>query len=139
MTGSQFKRRFTIRHRKSIAMAVAGWMSLSLVLAFWPCCQTVADDHPPVVGAETDAHHHDGEASRGTSDPCRTWLDITDAALNSSPDVLLSSFELKVGYAVYIVAHHFPAAVASTPSQHKYHPSPPASLPLYLLIQHLLI
>src|SRR3989344_3755719 len=138
MTGTQFKRRFTARHRKSIAMAVSGWMFLSLVFAFWPCCQAVADEHPPAVSAEVGDHDH-GNIPQGTDDPCRTWLDTADAALNSSPDVLLSNFDLKVGHTVYAAAHDFPAAVVSTPGQHKYHPSPPESLPLYLRVQHLLI
>jgi hypothetical protein len=113
-------------------------MSLSLVLAFWPCCQAVADEHPPAVSVEVGDHDH-GSTPPGTEDPCRTWLDTADAALNTSPDVLLSNLELKVGYAAYVVAHDFPAAVVSAPGRHVYHPSPPDPLPLYLRVQHLLI
>lgn len=138
MTGSRFKRWFTVRHRKSIAMAVAGWMSLSLVLAFWPCCESIAGDQSPVTHVEAGDHDH-GNLPQGTDDPCRTWLDTSDAALNTSPDVLLSNPELKAGLAAYAVAHDFPAAVVSTPGRHKYHSSPPDSLPLYLRVQHLLI
>lgn len=138
MTGIQFKNWLIVRHRKSIAMAVSSWMFLSLVLAFWPCCQAVADEYPPAVSAGTDDHNH-GNSLPGREDPCRTWLDITDAALNGSPDVLLSNFDLKVGNAVYAVAHHFPALSAFDPGRHLYHPSPPDPLPLYLRVQHLLI
>jgi hypothetical protein len=138
MTGIQFKNWLLVRHRKSIAMAVAGWMSLSLVLAFWPCCQAMALDQPPVAHVEAGDHDH-GNMPAGTDDPCRTWLDTTDVALNTSLDVLLSDFELKIAFAAYAVAHDFPAAVVSTPGRHLYHPSPPASLPLYLRVQHLLI
>lgn len=138
MTGSQLKKWFTIRHRKSIAVAVAGWMSLSLVLAFWPCCQAVAGEHPPTVSAHAGDHDH-GNIPQGTDDPCRTWLDTADAALNTSPDVLLSNPEPKVGHAVYAVAHDFPAVAVSAPGRHVYHSSPPDPLPLYLRLQHLLI
>lgn len=138
MTGTQFKRWFTVRHRKSMAMGVAGWMSLSLVLAFWPCCQVMAQDQPPVTHVEAGDHDH-GNMPQETDDPCRTWLDTADTALNTSPDALLSNPELKVGHAVYAVAHDFPVAVASTPGRHLYHPSPPDPLPLYLRLQHLLI
>lgn len=137
MTRTQFKRRFTFRHRKSVAMAVSGWMFLSLALAFWPCCQALADEHPPAISAGASDQDH-GNIPVGTEDPCRTWLDIADAALNTSPDVLLSNFELKVGHAVYAVAHD-PAAVVFVPGRHVYHPSPPDPLPLYLRVQHLLI
>jgi hypothetical protein len=138
MTGIQFKNWLIVRHRKSIAMAVAGWMSLSLVLAFWPCCQAVADEHPPAVSAEVGDHDH-GNTPPGTEDPCRAWLDTADAVLNTSPDVLLSNPELKIGHAVYAVAHDFPAAAVSTPGRHKHHSPPPDPLPLYLRVQHLLI
>lgn len=138
MTGTQFKRWFTVRHRKAIARAVAGWMFLSLVLAFWPCCQTLADEHPPAVSAEAGNHDH-GSIPVGTEDPCRTWLDTADSALNSLPDVLFVNFKLKIGHAVYAVAHDFPAVAVSTPGRHVYHPSPPGPLPLYLRVQHLLI
>ena len=138
MTGSQFKRWFTVRHRKAIAMTVSGWMFLSLVLAFWPCCQAVADEHPPVVSMDAGEHDH-GNIPRGTEDPCRTWLDTADAALNTSPDVLLSDFELRIGNAVYPESHDFPAMAPAVPDRHVYHPSPPSPLPLYLRVQHLLI
>lgn len=137
MTGRSGKW-FIFRHRKSIAAAVAGWMSLSLVLAFWPCCQVLAQDQPPVAHVEAGDHDH-GNAPAGTDDPCRTWLDTVDAALNTSPDVLLSNPELKVGHAAYAVAYDFPAVTVSMPGRHWYHPSPPASLPLYLRVRHLLI
>ena len=138
MTGSQFKRWFTVRQRKSIAMAVAGWMSLSLVLAFWPCCQALADEHPPAGSTEAGDHAH-GNIPDGTEDPCRTWLDTTDATLNTSPNVLVSDFELKIGHAVYTDSHDFPAVPPSVRGRVVYHPSPPGSLPLYLRGQHLLI
>jgi hypothetical protein len=138
MTAIRFKNWSIVRHRKSIAMAVAGWMSLSLVLAFWPCCQAVANEHPPAVSVEAGDHDH-GNLPAGTDDPCRTWLDTTDVALNTSLDVLLSDFELKIANAAYAVAHDFPAAVVSTPGRHLYHPSPPDPLPRYLRVQHLLI
>ena len=138
MTGTQFKRRFTARHRKSIAMAVSGWMFLSLVLAFWPCCQAVADEPPPAVGMEAGDHDH-GSIPVGTEDPCRTWLDTADSALNSSLDVLFAGFKLKIGHAVYADSRDFPAVPPSVRGRIAYHPSPPSSLPLYLRVQHLLI
>ncbi len=138
MTGSQFKRWFTVRHRKSIALGMAGWVSLSLVLAFWPCCQTLADGHPLVVSVETGDHDH-GNIPGGTENPCRTWLDTADSALNSSPDVLFANFKLKIGQAVYAVTYDFPAVAPSVSGRHKFHPSPPSPLPLYLRVQHLLI
>jgi hypothetical protein len=113
-------------------------MSLSLVLAFWPCCQSIAEDRPFVSHVEAGDHDH-GNIPQGTDDPCHTWLDTADAALNSSPDVLLSNPELKVGHAVYAVAHDFPAVAVSAPGRHVYHSSPPDPLPLYLRLQHLLI
>jgi len=119
-------------------MAVAGWMSLSLVLTFWPCCHTLADEHPTVVSMEAGDHDH-GNITQDTDDPCRTWLDTADAALNTSPGVLVSKLELKVGHAVYAIAHDFPAVAVSTPGRHVYHSSPPNPLPLYLRVQHLLI
>lgn len=118
-------------------MAVAGWMSLSLVLAFWPCCLVLALDLPPVAHAGTGDHDH-GNVPAGSDDPCRSWLDNTDAALNTSPEVLLPDFELKIAPAAR-AAPAFPVASVSAPDAHRYHPSPPASLPLYLRIQHLLI
>jgi hypothetical protein len=138
MTGIQFKNWLIVRHRKSIAMAVAGWMSLSLVLAFWPCCQVMAQDQPPVAHVEAGDHDH-GNTPAGPDDPCRTWLDNADAVLNTSPDVLLSDFEPKIAKAAYAVASDFPAAVVSTPGRHVYRPYPPDPLPLYLRVQHLLI
>jgi hypothetical protein len=119
-------------------MAVSSWMFLSLVLAFWPCCQTVADEHPPAVSAEVGNHDH-GNTLPGTEDPCRTWLDTADAALNTSPDVLLSNFDLKVGHAIYADSHDFPAVPPSAYGRIVYHPPPPSLLPLYLRVQHLLI
>lgn len=136
MTG-RIKRLFAVRHRKSIAAAVAGWMSLSLVLVFWPCCQAVAQDHPPVVQAGAGDHDH-GNVPAGPDDPCHTWLDNADTTLNTSPVVLFSDFELKIAQAAH-VAPSFPVVSVSTPDRHLYHPSPPASLPLYLRVQHLLI
>lgn len=127
-----------IRHRKSIALAVAGWMSLSLVLTFWPCCHAVAGEYPTVVGAETSDHDHGG-IPHGTEDPCQTWLDTTNAALNTSPAVLISEFKLKIGHAVYAGSQNFPVVALSVPGRQLYHASPPASLPLYLRLQHLLI
>jgi hypothetical protein len=138
MTAIRFKNWSIVRHRKSIAMAVAGWMSLSLVLAFWPCCQAIAEDRSSVTHVEAGDHAH-ANIPPGTDDPCRTWLDTTDAALNTSPDVLLSKLELKVGHAVYAIAHDFPAVAVSSPGRHVYHSSPPNPLPLYLRVQHLLI
>jgi hypothetical protein len=138
MTGIQFKNWFIVRHRKSIAMAVAGWMSLSLVLAFWPCCEVIAGDRSPVNHIEAGGHDH-GNTPAGTDDPCRTWLDNADAALNTSPEVLLPDSELKIAIAASVAAHEFPAPANATPGRHRYHSSPPASLPLYLRVQHLLI
>ncbi len=138
MTGTRSGKWFTLRRRKAVAMAVSGWMFLSLVLAFWPCCESVADERPPVVSAEAGDHDH-GNMPSGNEDPCRTWLDTADAALNSSPDILLPNFELKVGYVVRTVVFDIPAAVVSRRGRHAYHPSPPNSLPLYLRVQHLLI
>ena len=138
MKGVQFKNWLTRRHRKSIALAVAGWMSLSLVLSFWPCCHAVADEHQPVASMQAGDHDHGG-IPHGTEDPCRTWLDTTDLALNTSPDVLVSDFELKIGHAVYAASQKLPVVSLSVPDQKLYHASPPASLPLYLRLQHLLI
>lgn len=135
MTGRS-KRWFIFRHRKSIAVAVAGWMSLSLVLAFWPCCELLAQDQSPAAHVETGDNDN---APGGTDDPCRTWLDTADAALNTSPDSLLSDFELRIAQAAYANGYDFPAVSAFVPDGHLYHPSPPASLPLYLRVQHLLI
>ena len=126
------------RHRRSIAMAVSGWMFLSLVLAFWPCCQAVADEHPPAVSMEVGDHDHGGMPS-GTDDPCRTWLDTADAALNTSPDALISDSEPGIWHAIYADSHDFPAIAPSAPDRQLYHASPPGSLPLYLRTQHLLI
>ncbi|MEW6330496.1 MAG: hypothetical protein AB1560_03450 [Pseudomonadota bacterium] len=138
MTGRQFKRWYTVRHRKSIAMAVVGWMSLSLVLAFWPCCHAVADEHPPVASMQAGDHDHDG-IPHGTEDPCHTWLDTSDLALNTSPDALVSDFEPKIGHAVYAGSQDFPVVALSALDRQLYHASPPSSLPLYLRLQHLLI
>ena len=138
MKGIQFKSWLSRRHRKSIAMAVAGWMSLSLVLAFWPCCHAVADEHPPVVSMQAGDHDHGG-ISHGTEDPCRTWLDTADTALNSSFVVLVSDFEPKIGHAAHPQTKNFPAVTRTAPDKQLFHNSPSGSLPLYLLIQHLLI
>ncbi|MCR4346222.1 MAG: hypothetical protein NUV55_03295 [Sulfuricaulis sp.] len=138
MKGIQFKSWLTRRHRKSIALALAGWMSLSLVLAFWSCCHTLADEHPPVVSMQSGDHNHGG-IPHGTEDPCRTWLDTSDVALNTSPDVLVSDFKLKFGHAVFVDSQIFSAVVLSVPDRQLYHASPPDSLPLYLRLQHLLI
>jgi hypothetical protein len=118
-------------------MAVGGWMSLSLVLAFWPCCQVLAQDQPPVAHVEAGDHSH-GNMPSDTDDPCRTWLDNADAALNTSPDVLLSDFELKIAYALHVDAHDFSRIPLRVRGGKVYNPSPPA-LPLYLRVQHLLI
>lgn len=137
MTGSGFKKWFTVRHRKPIALAVAGWLSLSLVLALWPCCQVLAQDHSPVIHAAAGEHDH-GNMPTGPDDPCRTWLDTADAAFNTSPDVLLTDFELKIVLASYSDAHKFPHVPLRVRVGTAYDPSPPA-LPLYLRVQHLLI
>ena len=131
------KRWFMTRHRKSIALAVGGWMSLSLVLALWPCCQAVADVVPPVFSAQAGAQ--DQGIPPGTQDPCRTWLDTADTALNSSFAVLVSDFEPKIGHAVYAATQNFPAVAHIATGRQLYHASLPASLPLYLRLLHLLI
>ncbi|MEW6330426.1 MAG: hypothetical protein AB1560_03095 [Pseudomonadota bacterium] len=135
---NRFQQWFTVRHRKSIAVAVAGWMSLSLVLAFWPCCQVLAQDHPPAAHISAGDHDH-GSMPAGPDDPCRTWLDNADAALNTSFEVLLPDLELKIAHAAHVGTRDFPALSVFVPGRHLYHPSPPASLPLYLRVQHLLI
>lgn len=135
---SRFQKWFTVRQRKSISMALAGWMSLSLVLAFWPCCQLLAQDQPPVAHVEAGDHDH-GNVPAGTDDPCRTWLDTADAALNTSSGALLPDYEPKIAIAAPGAACAFPAPAGAAPGRHRYHPSPPVSLPLYLRVQHLLI
>lgn len=137
MTG-RFNRGLTVRHRRSVAAAVAGWMSLSLVLAFWPCCQLLAQDQPPVTHVEAGDHGH-GNAPASQDDPCRAWLVNADTTLNSSPAALLADFELKIAQTAHADARELPAVSVFTPGRHLYHPSPPASLPLYLRVQHLLI
>jgi hypothetical protein len=138
MSARPFSNRLTVRYRQHIALAAAGWMLLSLVLTFWPCCHLVADEHAPVVSMESDDHDHGG-ISHGTEDPCRTWLDVTDVAFNPSPGALVSDFELKIGHLVYAEAYEYPVPELPEIGRYKYHPSPPASLPLYLRLQHLLI
>lgn len=135
---SRFQKWFTVRQRKSIAVAVAGWMSLSLVLAFWPCCQVLAQDQPPVAHVEAGDHGH-GNAPASQDDPCRAWLDNADATLNTLPAVLLADLDLKIAQTAHADAREFPVVQVFMPGRHLYHPSPPASLPLYLRVQHLLI
>jgi len=138
MAGTQTSRKwFMSRHRRSIVAAMAGWMSLSLVLALWPCCQAVADVVPLVVSAQAEVPNHG--ILPGTQDPCRTWLDTADTALNSSFVVLVSDFEPKIGHAVHPATQNFPAVARSAPDKQLFHNSPSGSLPFYLLIQHLLI
>jgi hypothetical protein len=132
MTG-RFNIWLTVRHRKSVA-AVAGWMSLSLVLVFWPCCQAQAQDQPPVAHIEAGDHEH-GNLPAGPDDPCRTWLDTADAALST----LLQDTGLEIATVAHAGARDFPVVPVFAPGRHRYHPSPPASLPLYLRVQHLLI
>lgn len=138
MTGSRFNKWFIVRRRKSLAKALAGWMTLSLVFAFWPCCETLAQDQLPVAHVGTDAHDHGGAPS-GTEDPCRTWLDNADATLNHSPDVLTAGFDLKPGHAVSAHSRDFPVVPPPARGRVAYHPPPPGSLPLYLRVRHLLI
>ena len=138
MTGFGFHRWFTARRRKPIAVGVAGWMFLSLVFAFWPCCQAMADEPPHTVSTGSDDHDH-GNAPPASEDPCRTWLDTVDAALNTSPAILLSDFEPRIANVAYAVVRDFPSVAIATPGRHTYHPSPPNPLPLYLRVQHLLI
>lgn len=138
MTAIRFKNRSMLRHRKSIAMAVAGWMSLTLVLVFWPCCEILAQAMPAPSHVEAGDHDH-GNMPAGSGDPCGTWLDTADALLNTSSDVLLSSFELKIAQAVHAVAHDFPAVTLPARGSIEYRAPPPVSLPLYLRVQHLLI
>ena len=138
MTGNRFHRGFIARRRKSLARALAGWMTLSLVFAFWPCCEILAQDQLPVAHVGTDAHGYGGAPS-GTEDPCRTWLDNADATLNHSPDVLTAGFDLKPGHAVSSGSRDFPAVPSPAHGRVAYHPPPPGSLPLYLRVRHLLI
>lgn len=138
MAGTPTSRKwFMSRHRRSIVAATAGWMSLSLVLAFWPCCQAVADVSPPVVSAQAGAQDHG--ILPNTQDPCRSWLDAADTAINSSSVVPVSDFEPKIGHPVYPATQNFPAMARLAPDRQLFHDSPSGSLPLYLLIQHLLI
>ena len=138
---SRFHKWFTARHRKSVSVAVAGWMSLSLVLVFWPCCEILAQAMPAAPAAShVEAGDHDhGNMPAGSGDPCGTWLDTVDVLLNTSPDVPLSSFELKITQAVLAVAHDFPAITSPARGSIEYRAPPPVSLPLYLRVQHLLI
>lgn len=136
MTGNRFNRGFIARRRRSLARVLAGWMTLSLVFAFWPCCQTLAQDQLPFAHAEAGDH---GNPPYDTDGPCRTWLDNADATLNHSLDVLIAGFDLKLGHAVYAHSRDFPAVSPPARARLAYHPPPPNSLPLYLRVRHLLI
>jgi hypothetical protein len=135
--GTSSKRWFTERQHQSIAVAVSGWVSLSLVLAFWSCCQAVANVVSPVVSAQVGAQDH-GKLP-GPQDPCRTWIDNVDVALNISSDFQVSKFEPKIGHAIYAATQNFPAVARIATGRQLYHASISDSLPLYLRLQRLLI
>ncbi|HEX9626333.1 MAG TPA: hypothetical protein VGA00_05290 [Acidiferrobacterales bacterium] len=95
------------RRRRGLALALTGWLSLSLILTGWPCCELFADTPiPSPPGAadseHPDPHHHGdhdhdhpapspGYAPGTPTDPCLSWLSGVDLAPGALPDVLPST------------------------------------------------
>jgi len=137
----------TERRRMSItSRLLAAWLSLSLVLTLTPCCEVFADAvAPPATNAALD-HEHDGPdgalhspGSNDFHDPCTKWLDHADYTLNSLHVAVTSGSGSHQDIPIAPLLLRMPHAGTMVTALFLSHPPPDPALPLYLLIEHLLL
>ena len=137
----------TERRRMSItSRLLAAWLSLSLVLTLTPCCEVLADAvAPPATNVALD-HEHDGPDgalhSPGPNDfhdPCTKWLDHADYTLNSLHVAVTSGSGSHQDIPIAPLLLRMPHAGTMVTALFLSHPPPDPALPLYLLIEHLLL
>jgi hypothetical protein len=134
------------RRRRGLALALTGWLSLSLILTGWPCCELFADTPAPAPSGaaddpRTDSHRHGdhdhdhpppGYVPGTSTDPCLAWLSGSDLAPGALPDVLPST---PTGDFVWALAMDVPVvsvAWSRSPVPHASGPPGARHVPLYL-------